>query len=133
MKWGGTVEMLNERQQTWYDFGSRLSLEMVYNGAIIKAKPEITDIPWILAGYKGVKPKYSRMYRYGNLPDAGVSMNHFTHKWELGVSTISGRMKGDLTVIYENMGVELIRIKGWNLGEKGSEGETLLVDPERFE
>lgn len=84
------------------------------------------------AGFVGREPEWVEAYRYGELPDAGRSINYAEDKWEPGVSVVK-IIRGETDeeyadgTLYNMLGREKIRVAGWYLGNVGSDGEPTLL------
>lgn len=86
------------------------------------------------AGRYGFAPRYVTAVRYGEIPASGYSKNHATGETEKGVSVIKIVESAEETVesIYDitlgQQGFEKIVVSGWYCGDRGADGEALLVN-----
>lgn len=85
------------------------------------------------AGFVGREPEWVEAIRYGEIPEAGRSINWADHSWEPGVSCVKIIRDGaKLDSLYDYTlglydGRERIKVAGWWLGQSGSDGEPCLI------
>lgn len=92
------------------------------------------DERFFMAGFEGFVPRYVKAVRYGEIPTSGRSTNWATGQLEKGVSCVK-IVKDDsdindssvYSVIYGLQGMKKILIEGWYCGDRGADGEPLLV------
>ena len=83
-------------------------------------------------GYQGQSlPPYVTGWRYGEIPEAGRSINFRDQKWERGVSLMA--LDGEepteaakLYAVFNAAGKPKIRVGGWYVG-RGADGEPLVL------
>ncbi len=84
------------------------------------------------AGYYGHDmPQWVRGWRYGDIPESGVSYNHRDDRPEAGTSLMAV-CGGDETLdkvsaIFIRDGRDKVEVEGWLHYKKGSDGEPILV------
>ena len=86
------------------------------------------------AGFVGRKPEWVEAIRYGEIPEAGYSINWADGTKEPGVSVIKiirSEDDANYSSIYDvtlgAQGRELVKVAGWWLGLTGSDGEATLL------
>ena len=94
---------------------------------------------WIVqSGFAGRRPEFVRAIRYGEIPKSGRSTNHATGELEKGVSAVKIIRKPedfnkksiyDATLGWQDISKSII--EGWYIGSYGSDGEPLLIDPQK--
>lgn len=94
---------------------------------------------WIVqSGFAGRRPEFVRAIRYGEIPKSGRSTNHATGELEKGVSAVKILRKPedfnkksiyDATLGWQDISKSII--EGWYIGSYGSDGEPLLIDPQK--
>lgn len=132
---------MNKRQQKWYDLGVEYAKECssekdafwMMDNDLLQEMTDSGDYSnglFFHAGFVGREPEWRIGFRYGEIPEAGRSVNHAENRWESGVSCIC--LDDDHDSIYDvtlgYQGIEKIKIEGWYIGGSGSDGEPLLID-----
>lgn len=94
---------------------------------------------WIVqSGFAGRRPEFVRAIRYGEIPKSGRSTNHANGELEKGVSAVKILRKPedfnkksiyDATLGWQDISKSII--EGWYIGSYGSDGEPLLIDPQK--
>jgi len=143
----GEVNKMTTRQNKYYKKGQELAQQYEtefegFRGLVRKLVEENefdlldslesgfpTNDLWLWAGYRGYEPEYKTAQRFGRLPENGRSRNHADNTLENGVSVIGFGSESSLyDVILGWQGIEKVNVSGWYLGQRGSDGEPLLVD-----
>ena len=136
---------LNQIQKEAYEVGKRLAAEFEgysrqmaqrlapawFYEATEKLR-ENNTFEFYMAGFHGIEPEWVEAYRYGEIPESGLSTNWATGESEHGVSCVAiiGERNENAKTVYDTIyglqGIQKIKIAGWNLGFTGSDGEPLL-------
>ena len=89
------------------------------------------DVAWFEAGIAGREmPKWVTGWRYGSVPTRGLSYNYRDERCERGVSMmqIDGECdQTDGTFALFNSARPRVRVGGWLIEARGSDGEPLVV------
>ena len=92
------------------------------------------EVEWAfyVAGHSGNEmPRWVDGWRYGNIPERGYSYNHRDNEPEAGVSimAIDGETpeSDPVSALFIAAGREIVRVSGWLIEQRGSDGEPLLI------
>jgi hypothetical protein len=131
---------LTARQQQAYEIGTRYAgqsrwhaWEAVLDGTETAIDPEEPiEVACFEAGVLGHPcPQWVTGWRYGTIPASGHSRNWRDDRWEPGVSIMAldtdTMPQTDGTFALFNADRPRVRIGGWLIGLRGSDGERLVV------
>lgn len=129
---------MNKLQREAYELGREYIGQDIncfwYNASEREEQLALQYNEFFEAGRYDFEPRYVKAVRYGEIPESGYSKNHATGETEKGVSVIKIVESTDEKVesIYDitlgAQGFQKILVAGWYCGDRGSDGEALLIN-----
>ena len=128
---------MNLKQQAAYELGREYIEQDInyfwYNATEQEESLALNYTEFFEAGHYDFTPRYVTAVRYGEIPASGYSKNHATGETEKGVSVVKIVESADENTdsIYDitlgQQGFSKIVVAGWYCGDRGADGEALLV------
>lgn len=130
------ASMLSENpEDVWGQVRRNRAIEEAYYGT--GAYPDDVEAAFFNAGLTNKEqPKYVFGWRYGDIPQSGRSYNFRDSRHEMGTSLMQIDGEANNTdgtfEMFNGRGRKKVRVGGWLIDEFGSDGEPLVVGPERI-